>query len=114
MKGCQVKLTEAAQSKVKDLIKGTQTAMPNHEIFLRVTVMPGGCSGLKHQTYFDYEKRDNDTVFNYEGFDLRVDNLSLPYLDGATIEYFDTIEKQGFFLDNPNATSTCSCGDSFH
>lgn len=109
-----MEITQTAQAKVKELIEGTRTAMPDHEIFLRVTVVPGGCSGLKHQTYFDYEKRDNDSVFNYDGFDLRVDGLSLPYLDGATIEYFDTIEKQGFFLDNPNATGTCSCGDSFH
>lgn len=114
MKEYLVKLTEAAQNKVKELIEGTRIAIPNHEIFLRVTVVPGGCSGLKHQTYFDYEKRDNDEVFNFDGFDLRVDKMSLPYLDSATIEYFDTIEKQGFFLDNPNAAGTCSCGDSFH
>lgn len=109
-----MKLTEAATTKVQQLIEGTRIAMPDHEIFLRVTVMPGGCSGLKHQTYFDYEKRDNDKVFNYNGFDLRVDEMSLPYLEGASIDYFDTIEKQGFFLDNPNSTGTCSCGDSFH
>jgi iron-sulfur cluster assembly accessory protein len=109
-----MKLTEAAISKVEQLIENTRIAMPSHEIFLRVTVMPGGCSGLKHQTYFDYEKRSNDHIFRYQKFDLRVDDLSLPYLEGATIDYYDTIEKQGFFLDNPNATGTCSCGDSFH
>ena len=109
-----MKLTEAATTKVQQLIEGTRVAMPDHEIFLRVTVMPGGCSGLKHQTYFDYEKRSNDKVFNYDGFDLRIDDLSLPYLEGASIDYLDTIEKQGFFLDNPNSTGTCACGDSFH
>lgn len=114
MKGHPMKITDAAITKIEQLIEGTRVAMPNHDIFLRVTVMPGGCSGLKHQTYFDYEKRAEDEIFRYKGFDLRVDNMSLPYLEGATIDYFDTIEKQGFFLDNPNATGTCSCGDSFH
>lgn len=109
-----MELTEAAKAKVEELIEGTRIAMPDHEIFLRVTVMPGGCSGLKHQTYFDYEKRADDSIFRHKGFDLRIDSMSLPYLEGATIDYFDTIEKQGFFLDNPNATGTCSCGDSFH
>ena len=109
-----MELTEAAKTKVEELIEGTRIAMPNHDIFLRVTVMPGGCSGLKHQTYFDYEKRAYDSIFRHKGFDLRIDSMSLPYLEGATIDYFDTIEKQGFFLDNPNATGTCSCGDSFH
>lgn len=114
MKGFPMKLTQAAESKVKELIEGSRIAMPDHELFLRVTVMPGGCSGLRHQTYFDYEKRDNDTVVSYDNFDLRVDNLSLPYLEGATIDYVDTIEKQGFLLDNPNSEGTCACGDSFH
>ena len=114
MKGCQMKLTEAAQNKVKELIKGTQIAMPNHEIFLRVTVMPGGCSGLKHQTYFDYETRTEDKLFRFEGFDLRIDEESYSYLEGAIFDYSDTIEKQGFFIDNPNAESVCGCGESFH
>ncbi len=109
-----MKLTQTAQTKVLELIEKTRIAMPGYDVFLRVTVVAGGCSGLKHQTYFDYEKRDDDNVYNYDGFDLRVDNLSLPYLDGATIDYSDTIEKQGFFLDNPNSTGSCACGDSFH
>ena len=109
-----MKLTEAAQEKVRELIKGTQIAIPNHEIFLRVTVMPGGCSGLKHQTYFDYETREGDVLLRFRGFDLRIDKESHPYLKGATLDYSDTIEKQGFFLDNPNSNDTCACGDSFH
>jgi iron-sulfur cluster assembly accessory protein len=107
-------ITDEAKVKIIDLIEKSQVAMPDHKLFLRVTVVPGGCSGLKHQTYFDYERRIEDEVFTFDGFDLRIDKLSLPYLEGATIEYHDTIDKQGFFLDNPNATGTCSCGDSFH
>jgi iron-sulfur cluster assembly accessory protein len=107
-------ITEVAQKKIAELIIGSQTAMPNYELFLRITVLPGGCSGLKHQTYFDYEKREDDTVYNYEGFDLRLDKLSLPYLEGATVDYVESIDKIGFTLDNPNSEGTCACGDSFH
>jgi len=109
-----MQVTDAAKIKIKDLIKKSQLAMPEHKLFLRVTVMPGGCSGLKHQTYFDYETRADDILIRYQEFDLRIDRESHPYLKGATIDYSDTIEKQGFTLDNPNANDTCSCGDSFH
>lgn len=107
-------ITEVAQKKVAELIVGSQIAMPDYELFLRITVLPGGCSGLKHQTYFDYEKREDDTVYNYDGFDLRLDKLSLPYLEGATVDYVESIDKIGFTLDNPNSEGTCACGDSFH
>jgi iron-sulfur cluster assembly accessory protein len=107
-------ITDVAQKKVAELIKGSQIAMPDYPLFLRVTVVPGGCSGLKHQTYFDYEKREEDTVYNYEGFDLRIDKLSSPYLNGSTIDYVESIDKIGFTLDNPNSEGSCACGDSFH
>ena len=109
-----MQVTDAARKKVKDLIEKSQKAMPDHKLFLRVTVVPGGCSGLKHQTYFDYETRQNDILIRYKEFDLRIDRESYPYLKGATIDYSDTIEKQGFILDNPNSTGSCACGDSFH
>lgn len=107
-------ITEPAKKKIAELIESTKVTMPNESFFLRVTVVPGGCSGLKHQIYFDYEIRSDDELINYEEFDLRIDQESYKYLDGATIDHFDTIEKQGFFIDNPNATGTCACGDSFH
>ena len=109
-----MQVTDAARNKIKDLIEKSQQALPDHKLFLRVTVVPGGCSGLKHQTYFDYETRQNDILIRYKEFDLRIDRESHPYLKGATIDYSDTIEKQGFILDNPNSTGSCACGDSFH
>ena len=107
-------ITDIAQKKVAELIQGSHIAMPDYPLFLRVTVVAGGCSGLKHQTYFDYEKREDDTVYNYEGFDLRIDKLSHPYLNGSTIDYVESIDKIGFTLDNPNSEGSCACGDSFH
>jgi len=107
-------ITDAGIKKIADLIKDSQIAMPDRNVFLRLAVQPGGCSGLRYQTFFDYEKLDGDHIQEYDGFNVHIDKMSVPYLDGATMDFVDTIEKQGFTLDNPNATGTCSCGDSFH
>ena len=106
-------LTTAAEIKVAELIKDSQITTPDRPQFLRLSVQPGGCSGLRYQTYFDYETKDGDTVYPYNGFDIRVDKMSTPYLDGSTMDYVETIEKIGFTIDNPNAGGSCACGDSF-
>jgi iron-sulfur cluster assembly accessory protein len=107
-------LTEKAKQKVSELIKESRISIPDREIFLRISVQPGGCSGLRYQTFFDYEKLDGDTDFTFEDFTLKLDRMSVPYLEGATLDFVDTIEKQGFTLDNPNAAGSCACGDSFN
>lgn len=106
-------LTNTAEIKVAELIKDSQIATPNNPQFLRLSVQPGGCSGLRYQTYFDYEIKDGDTIYPYNGFDIRVDKMSAPYLEGSTMDYVETIEKIGFTIDNPNAHGSCACGDSF-
>ena len=107
-------LTQEAKDKVNHLIQEPRTSIPDKEIFLRISVQPGGCSGLRYQTYFDYEKLDGDAEHIFDGFSLRLDKMSVPYLEGATLDFVDTIEKQGFVLDNPNAQGSCACGDSFN
>ena len=107
-------LTEKAKQKVSELIGDSRISIPDREIFLRISVQPGGCSGLRYQTFFDYEKLDGDTDYNFEDFTLKLDRMSVPYLEGATLDFVDTIEKQGFILDNPNAEGSCACGDSFN
>jgi iron-sulfur cluster assembly accessory protein len=107
-------LTEKAKQKVSELIGDSRLSIPDREIFLRISVQPGGCSGLRYQTFFDYEKLDGDTDYNFEDFTLKLDRMSVPYLEGATLDFVDTIEKQGFVLDNPNAQGSCACGDSFN
>jgi iron-sulfur cluster assembly accessory protein len=107
-------LTEKAKQKVSELIKESRISIPDREIFLRISVQPGGCSGLRYQTFFDYEKLDGDTDFTFGDFTLKLDRMSVPYLEGATLDFVDTIEKQGFTLDNPNAKGSCACGDSFN
>ena len=107
-------ITEKAKQKVSELIKETRISIPDRDIFLRISVQPGGCSGLRYQTFFDYEKLDGDTDYNFEDFTLKLDRMSVPYLEGSTLDFVDTIEKQGFTIDNPNAAGSCACGDSFN
>jgi iron-sulfur cluster assembly accessory protein len=103
-------LTEEAASKVKALLDSEG----RDDLALRVAVQPGGCSGLRYQLFFDERSLDGDVVKTYGGVNVVTDRMSAPYLMGATIDFVDTIEKQGFTIDNPNATSSCACGDSFN
>jgi len=105
----EVILTEAAALKVKALLEQEG----RDDLALRIAVQPGGCSGLRYQLFFDERQLDGDDRTDWSGFDLVVDRMSLPYLGGASIDFVDTIEKQGFTIDNPNATGSCACGDSF-
>ena len=84
------------------------------DLALRISVQPGGCSGLRYQLFFDERSLDGDVVTDFDGVSVVVDRMSVPYLNGAMIDFVDSIEKQGFTIDNPNATGSCACGDSFH
>jgi len=103
-------LTSAAADKVSSLL----AAEDRDDLQLRIAVQPGGCSGLRYQLYFDDRKVDGDIVAEFQGVYVVTDKMSAPYLDGATIDFVDKIDKQGFTIDNPNATGSCACGDSFH
>lgn len=106
----EVTLTEGAAAKVKSLLEQEG----RDDLRLRVAVQPGGCSGLIYQLYFDDRLLEGDAVRDFDGVEVVVDRMSVPYLNGATIDFADTIERQGFTIDNPNAANTCACGDSFH
>jgi iron-sulfur cluster assembly accessory protein len=105
-----VVLTGEAASKVKHLLEPEG----RDDLKLRIAVQPGGCSGLRYQLFFDDRSLDGDQVIDFDGVGVVVDRMSAPYLGGAVIDFVDTIEKQGFTIDNPNATGSCACGDSFH
>ncbi|NED98295.1 iron-sulfur cluster insertion protein ErpA [Phytoactinopolyspora alkaliphila] len=105
-----VVLTDGAASKVKALLDQEG----RDDLQLRIAVQPGGCSGLRYQLFFDERSLDGDIVQDFSGVNVVVDRMSAPYLTGATIDFVDTIEKQGFTIDNPNAGGSCACGDSFH
>ena len=105
-----VVLTDAASSKVKHLLDQEG----RDDLALRVAVQPGGCSGLRYQLFFDERTLDGDLFRDFDGLRVAVDRMSAPYVSDAVIDFVDTIEKQGFTIDNPNATGSCACGDSFH
>jgi len=109
-----MKLTESAQNKVSELIKESQIVTPEYDLFLRLAVQPGGCSGLRYQTYFDFDKKAGDQLVRFKDFDIRVDNMSWPYLSDCTLNYVESIEKIGFEIYNPAAQGSCACGDSFN
>ena len=105
-----VLLTDAASAKAKGLLDQEG----RDDLALRIAVQPGGCAGLRYQLFFDDRQLDGDLVQDFGGVKLAVDRMSAPYVQGATIDFVDTIEKQGFTIDNPNATGSCACGDSFN
>jgi iron-sulfur cluster assembly accessory protein len=104
-----ISLTEAAANKVQALLAADGTP----ELLLRISVAPGGCSGLRYQLALDDRELDGDMVTDHFGTKVVTDKMSYPYLMGATIDFVDTIEQQGFTIDNPNASNSCACGDSF-
>jgi iron-sulfur cluster assembly accessory protein len=104
-----VLLSDTAAGKVKHLLEQEG----RDDLALRIAVQPGGCSGLRYQLFFDERTLDGDEFIDFGGVKVVVDRMSTPYLAGAKIDFVDTIEKQGFTIDNPNATGSCACGDSF-
>jgi iron-sulfur cluster assembly accessory protein len=103
-------LTETAAAKVASLL----AQEGRDDLYLRVAVQPGGCSGLRYQLYFDDRNQEGDITREFGSVKVVVDKMSDPYLMGASVDFVDTIEKQGFTIDNPNAQDSCACGDSFN
>ena len=102
-------MTDAASAKAKALLDQEG----RDDLALRIAVQPGGCAGLRYNLFFDDRDLDGDLTADFGGVTLTVDRMSAPYVQGASIDFVDTIEKQGFTIDNPNATGSCACGDSF-
>lgn len=105
-----VTLTPAAVDKAKGLLQREQ----RDDLRLRLVVKAGGCSGFRYDLFFDERDNDGDAIVEFDGVQVVVDKKSAPYLDGAEIDYEDTIQASGFQINNPNAQSTCACGDSFN
>ena len=105
-----ISLTERAATKIRDLIaEDSEDEMS----VLRVAVQGGGCSGFQYALGFDRGPQDGDHELELHGVTVVVDPFSVPYLQGASIDYLDTITESGFKIDNPNAASACGCGHSF-
>jgi iron-sulfur cluster assembly accessory protein len=105
-----IALSDSAASKIKDLIDREENGQ---SLALRVAVQAGGCSGLRYALYFDDEVNDGDIVSDFGGVKVVIDSQSVPFVQGATVDYLDTLQQQGFAINNPQAKSGCACGDSF-
>lgn len=103
-----ITLTDKAANRLKEIIKSK-----GEDLSLRVMVRPGGCSGFEYGMALERSPRPDDSVAEQDGIKVVVDPNSSPLLDGATIDFVDSLMGGGFAINNPNATSSCGCGQSF-
>ena len=104
-----ITVTDTAASKVKELIESEG----DPGLALRVAVRPGGCSGFSYEMFFDTDIAPDDIMSEIEGVRVVSDPSSAQLLTGATLDYKDGLQQAGFSINNPNASRTCGCGQSF-
>lgn len=105
-------LTDKAIEKVKEALESQAEA--EIPVGIRVSVAGGGCSGFQYGLSLEHEAKEGDEVVSIDGFKVYVDEQSLPFLKGTEIDYVETVQGAGFKFNNPNVSSTCGCGESFH
>ena len=105
-----VTFTEQGAQKVREFLDTQEADLQSAG--LRVGVRGGGCSGFQYHLAFD-EQREDDAVFQDHDLRILVDNQSLPYVDGSSIDYIDSMQGAGFQVNNPNVVAACGCGSSF-
>ncbi|MBT6072281.1 MAG: iron-sulfur cluster assembly accessory protein [Euryarchaeota archaeon] len=103
-----VTITEKASTQVKSLLNG----LPS-DVGLRLAVAGGGCSGMTYEIEWDSVVAENDKEFENDGYKVIIDNKSMIYLKGISLDFEDGLNGKGFKFTNPNATSSCGCGESF-
>jgi len=103
-------VTPGAAEKIKELMAEEPDA---GSMVLRVAIQGGGCSGFQYGLGFDSAAAEGDHEIELEGVRVVVDPFSVPYLQGATIDFLNGLQESGFKIDNPNAASSCGCGHSF-
>lgn len=85
----------------------------DQKYFVRIGVQPGGCSGMSYTLAFETDKLQDDQLFEYDTVEFLINNEALPYLNGATLDFKDSLMGGGFYFSNPNASRSCGCGSSF-
>ena len=109
--GLQITLTDKAAVEVRRFLADENLAPDAGG--LRVSVMPGGCSGFKYSLNIEDQTLEDDIVLELNGIRVIVDGFSAPYLHGVTIDYVSSMQGSGFSFQNPNASGGCGCGSSF-
>lgn len=105
-------VSDKAKEKVLSLMK-EQSIADDPSYFLRVSVVGGGCSGLSYKMDFDNQSKPTDQVFEDNGVKVVTDLKSFLYLVNTTLEFSEGLNGKGFYFNNPNASRTCACGESF-
>ena len=105
-----IEVTDPAAERIRELL-GKEGKLESHA--LRMKVVGGGCSGLRYELAFDDQVTERDTEIDASGVRLVVDEKSALYLVGTTLDFLDTLQESGFKIENPNASNTCGCGQSF-
>lgn len=105
-----IEVTEPAAERIRSLLE-TEGKLETHG--LRMKVVGGGCSGLRYELAFDDQISDTDSEVEVGGVRVIVDEKSALYLTGTILDFVDTLQESGFKMNNPNASSTCGCGESF-
>ncbi|MBP3962277.1 iron-sulfur cluster insertion protein ErpA [Paenibacillus lignilyticus] len=104
-----INISETANEKIKEMLEAEESP----ELFLRIGVKEGGCSGFSYGMGFDDELNDTDKTMEFSGLKVVVDADSMKYLNGLEIDYKESAMGGGFTINNPNASATCGCGSSF-
>tara|TARA_B100000214_G_C23834180_1_gene565665 strand:+ start:80 stop:424 length:345 start_codon:yes stop_codon:yes gene_type:complete len=104
-----IDLTENALKRILDIIKNDSNSSPNFRVF----VTGGGCSGFQYGFKFDDDVAFDDDVIQFDNFSILVDSMSYPYLYGSTLDFVEDLSGSKFVINNPNAKTTCGCGESF-
>ena len=118
-----ITLTPKAVGKALEIMQNQEPPLSPADTMLRIGAIGGGCSGLQYKMYFEgkEEKKPSDEIYEFDDgtgptgqkLQVAVNQASKPFLEGISVDYVDTIEKSGFTFDNPNAKSSCGCGESF-
>ncbi len=103
-------ITDNAAKRVALLM--SEEKNPN-DIFLRIQVQGGGCSGFQYNYDFDTTLNDDDLIIKKNGAKVAIDQTSLPFIEGSALDYVETLGSAAFEIKNPNATANCGCGNSF-
>lgn len=104
-----IEISDAAGEKIKEMLASQESS----DLYLRIGVSEGGCSGFSYAMGFDPEKKDQDAEYTIQGLRIILDETSKPYLNGLEVDYQDSAMGGGFTMHNPNAVATCGCGSSF-
>ena len=105
-----IEVTDVARERIRGLLE-KEGKLDSHA--LRLKVIGGGCSGLRYELAFDDAVGEQDTELEADGVRVIVDEKSALYLVGTTLDFVDTLQESGFKMNNPNASTTCGCGESF-